>query len=182
MKRSSSAPGITTRPCDCSSSPSPTLASGANGRIAVSKRSTTRASRSSSGTVRRAAARARHAIARDRSAPVCVGSANLRARGVTPVEPRPQPGRWVQGFLRWMRVDRGVVQSTLTSYGSDVGDLVRVLGDDPRTYTARGLRDFAEQRCRHYRPNFSDGPCRCAHVRAVPRGRGPVPSLGSSMR
>jgi len=80
---------------------------------------------------------------------------HLRERGVTPVEARPQPARWVQGFLRWMRVDRGVVDSTLTSYGSYVGDLVRVLGDDPRTYTARGLRDFVEQRCRHYRHNSS---------------------------
>jgi integrase/recombinase XerD len=77
----------------------------------------------------------------------------LRERGITPVKARPQPVRWVQGFLRWMRVDRGVVESTLTSYGSYVGDLVRVLGDDPRTYTARGLRDFVEQRCRHYRHN-----------------------------
>jgi hypothetical protein len=39
--------------------------------------------------------------------------------------------------------------------GSDVADLVHFLGDDPRTYTARGLRDFVEQRCRHYRCNSS---------------------------
>lgn len=80
---------------------------------------------------------------------------HLRERGVTPVEAGPQPVRWVQGFLRWMRVDRGVGESTLTSYGHYVGDLVRVLGDDPRTYTARGLRDFVEQRYRHYRRNSS---------------------------
>lgn len=80
----------------------------------------------------------------------------LRERGVVQVvEARPQPVRWVQGFLRWMRVDRGAVETTLTSYGSYAGDLVRFLGDDPRTYTARGLRDFVEQRCRHYRRNSS---------------------------
>lgn len=80
---------------------------------------------------------------------------HLRERGVILVEARPEPVPSVQAFLRWMRVDRGVVESTLTSYGGYVGDLVRVLGDDPRTYTAVGLRDFVEQRCRHYRRNSS---------------------------
>jgi len=32
---------------------------------------------------------------------------------------------------------------------------VRVLGDDPRAYTSRGLRDFVAQRCRHYRRTSS---------------------------
>jgi len=76
---------------------------------------------------------------------------HLRERGVVQVEARPQPVRWVQGFLRWRRVDRGVVESTLITYGAYAHDLVRFLGDDPRTFTARGLRDFVEQRCRHYR-------------------------------
>lgn len=77
---------------------------------------------------------------------------HLRERGVVePAVARPQPVPVVAGFLRWMQVDRGVGESTLTSYGNSVGDLVRLLGNDPRTYTARGLRDFAEQRCRYYR-------------------------------
>jgi len=81
---------------------------------------------------------------------------HLRERGIVQtVEARPQPVRLVQGFLQWMKVDRGVVETTLISYGSYVGDLVRFLGDDPRTYTARGLRDFVEERCRHYRRNSS---------------------------
>lgn len=80
----------------------------------------------------------------------------LRERGVVPtVEAQPQPIRLVGGFLEWMKVHRGVVDSTLTSYGSYVGDLVRFLGDDPREYTARGLRDFFAKRCRHYRRNSS---------------------------
>jgi hypothetical protein len=54
-----------------------------------------------------------------------------------------------------MHIDRGAVETTLTSYGSYVGDLVHFLGDDPRTYTALGLRDLVEQRCRHYRRNSS---------------------------
>jgi hypothetical protein len=34
-----------------------------------------------------------------------------------------------------MKAHRGIVDTTLTSYGNYVGDLVRVLGDDPQTYT-----------------------------------------------
>ena len=78
---------------------------------------------------------------------------HLRERGVVPLEARPQPPQLVQGFLRWMHVERGVVESTLTSYEHYAADLVRLLGEDPRMYTARGLRDFVEQRCRHYRRN-----------------------------
>ena len=77
---------------------------------------------------------------------------HLRQRGVVQsVEVRPQPVRLVEDFLHWMKVHRGVVETTLTSYGGYVEDLVRVLGDDPQTYTARGLRDFVETRYRHYR-------------------------------
>jgi site-specific recombinase XerD len=79
---------------------------------------------------------------------------HLREHGVVQiVEARPHPVRRVQGFLRWMQVHRGVVESTLTSYGSYIGDLVGFLGDDPQTYAARGLRDFVEKRCQHYRRN-----------------------------
>lgn len=81
---------------------------------------------------------------------------HLRQRGVVrSVEARPRPVRLVEEFLQWMRVHRGVVETTLASYGGYVGDLIRVLGDDPQTYTARGLRDFVETRCRHYRGSTS---------------------------
>jgi integrase/recombinase XerD len=77
---------------------------------------------------------------------------HLRQRGVVKsVEARPKPVRLVEEFLQWMKAHRGVVETTLTSYGDYVGDLVRVLGDDPYAYTARGLRDFVETRYRHYR-------------------------------
>ena len=80
---------------------------------------------------------------------------HLRERGAVQIEAWPPPPQSVQGFLRWMRVERGVVESTLASYGSYVADLVRVLGEDPRTYTASGLRNVVEQRCRHYRRTSS---------------------------
>jgi len=81
---------------------------------------------------------------------------HLRQRGVVQsAEARPQPVRLVQEFLQWMKVHRGVVDTTLTSYGSYVGELVHVLGADPQTYTAQGLRSFVAKRCRHYRRSSS---------------------------
>ena len=109
---------------------------------------------------------------------------HLRERGVVAiVEARPQPVPLVEGFLQWMEVHRGVVESTLTSYGIYVGELVRFLGGDPRTYTARGLRDFVEKRCRHYRRNFHRGwslpPCGCSCATSPSRASA---EPGSSMR
>jgi len=81
---------------------------------------------------------------------------HLRERGIVQLVEAPrQPVPLVEGFLQWMKVHRAVVETTLTSYGRYVEDLVRFLGDDPRAYTARGLRDFVAQRCRHYRRNSS---------------------------
>jgi site-specific recombinase XerD len=56
-------------------------------------------------------------------------------------------------FLGWMKAQRGVVDTTLTSYRSYVTHLVDFLGDDPRTYTARDLRHFVAERYRHYGRN-----------------------------
>jgi integrase len=81
---------------------------------------------------------------------------HLRELGVVQtVEARPPSVLLVQGFVWWMEVDRGVVETTLRSYGHYIADLVHALGDDPRTYTARGLRDFVAQRCRYCRRNSS---------------------------
>lgn len=77
---------------------------------------------------------------------------HLRQRGIVQsVEACPRPVRLVEDFLHWMKVHRGIVETTLTSYGGYIGDLVRVLGNDPQMYTARDLRDFVETRYPHYR-------------------------------
>jgi hypothetical protein len=150
---------------------------GASVRIAVSKRSTTRPWRPSSGTDRRAGARARRAIARDRSAHVCAGSSGISASAASPRSRlNPNPSDRSRSSSDGCALT-GVVESTLTSYGSYVGDLLRVLGDDAQTYTARGQRDFVEQRCRHYRRNSARMVARRrADVCAVSRGRGSVPT------
>jgi site-specific recombinase XerD len=74
-----------------------------------------------------------------------------RRRVVQVVAGRPERARLVQDFLHWMKVHRGVAESTLTSYGSYVADLVGFLGSEPQSYTARALRKFIEVRYRHYR-------------------------------
>jgi site-specific recombinase XerD len=65
----------------------------------------------------------------------------------------PEPDRLVGEFLDWMSTQRGVVDTTLTSYRRYVTQLVDSLGDDPQTYTARDLRDFVATRYRHYGRN-----------------------------
>ncbi len=78
----------------------------------------------------------------------------LRARAIVPPEDDlPNPSPLVRGFLAWMRADRGVVETTVRSYGQYVGDLVDHLGHTPDTYAARGLRDFVTQRYGHYGRN-----------------------------
>jgi len=79
---------------------------------------------------------------------------HLRERGVVQtVAARPEPGTLVGEFCRWLRADRGVVETTLSSYQLYVTNLVDFLGAEPRKYTARGLRDFVEKRYRHYGRN-----------------------------
>ena len=78
---------------------------------------------------------------------------HLRERRIVESNAPPEPSVLVRLFLGWMSAQRGVVDSTLTSYRAYVSHLVDVLGDDPRTYTARDLRDFVAQRYRHYGRN-----------------------------
>ena len=78
----------------------------------------------------------------------------LREQGKVPGADAPaEPSLLVGEFLRWMRAHRSAVEATLTSYRLYVTNLVDVLGDDPQTYRAKGLRDFIAKRYRHYGRN-----------------------------
>ncbi|MGH9364682.1 MAG: site-specific integrase [Thermoanaerobaculia bacterium] len=93
---------------------------------------------------------------RDRSVVSCVRVflRYLRERGNVPTaDARQEPSASVREFLRWMRAHRSAVETTITSYRLYVTSLVDFLGDDPRTYTASGLRDFMAKRYRHYGSN-----------------------------
>ena len=79
---------------------------------------------------------------------------HLRERGIVRnVEAPPKPCLLVSEFLGWMSAHRGVVKTTITSYQLYVTQLVELLGHDPQTYTARGLRDFVSKRYQHYGRN-----------------------------
>ena len=78
---------------------------------------------------------------------------HLRERRIVETHAPPEPSRLVREFLCWMRTQRGIVDTTLTSYRRYVTELVNSLGDDPQSYTARDLRDFVATRYRHYGRN-----------------------------
>jgi integrase/recombinase XerD len=75
----------------------------------------------------------------------------LQARGMVNINAPPEPSHLVREFLGWMSAQRGVVETTLTSYRCYVTALVDTLGDDPDTYTSQDLRDFVAKRYQHYR-------------------------------
>jgi len=75
---------------------------------------------------------------------------HLRARQIVETPAPPEPNLLVRKFLDWMSAERGVVDTTLTSYRHYVTQLVDSLGDDPQTYTAGALRHFVAKRYRHY--------------------------------
>lgn len=79
----------------------------------------------------------------------------MRERGVirtVACSPAP-PCALVDGFCRWLKADRGVVETTVCSYRQYVSDLVGHLGDEPSAYSAHGLREFVAQRYGHYGRN-----------------------------
>jgi site-specific recombinase XerD len=75
----------------------------------------------------------------------------LRKQNIIPqAEPAEEPNALVRDFLRWLTSQRGLVMTTQLSYRLYVANLIDFLGDDPKTYTAAGLRDFLAKRYRHY--------------------------------
>lgn len=48
----------------------------------------------------------------------------------------------VQDFEQWMRVHRGVKQSTLMNYRHHIFDMLKMLGDNPKEFTTAKLRSF----------------------------------------
>jgi len=76
----------------------------------------------------------------------------LQEQGTLP-EPRKSPSpaeTWpiLAAFRAWMRSQRGVVDSTLDTYQSTLVDFLKVLGDDPKAFTAQAVRAFVLDRAR----------------------------------
>lgn len=77
----------------------------------------------------------------------------LRSRSAVQAKQPRAVDPLIRGFLDWMRIHRGVVETTLRSYERYATELVDLLGDDPREYTAAGLRKFISERYQHYGHN-----------------------------
>lgn len=73
----------------------------------------------------------------------------LGVQGLAPA-PRSDLDVWpiLGAFHAWSRDQRGLAGTTLRLYEDVLVDLLERLGDDPRTYTARRLRDFVVERAR----------------------------------
>ena len=52
----------------------------------------------------------------------------------------------VVGFRRWLRKHRGATDSTVRQYARSAVELVKALGDDPRWWTAKGVRGYFVER------------------------------------
>ena len=91
----------------------------------------------------------------------------LREQGTLPPSPKPPSPteRWpiLGAFRAWMRNQRGVTDSTLDTYQTTLIDFLKVLGEDPRAFTAHAVRAFVLER-------------------AKPHGRGRAKSIATATR
>lgn len=53
-----------------------------------------------------------------------------------------QPQKLFLEFREWMRTERGTLDSTLNNYRSPIIDLIQSLGDDPRLFNGKNVREF----------------------------------------
>jgi len=68
-----------------------------------------------------------------------------------PPAPKPSPSdRWplLGEFRSWMRINRGLTETTLDVYEGILEGLLDTLGDDVRTFSAESLRTFVLERAR----------------------------------
>ena len=72
----------------------------------------------------------------------------LRSTGSACVESNHQDPPLLIAFRQWMSQQRGSCDSTLHVYGFCIRALLRQLGDDPRTFDARNLRQFVLEESR----------------------------------
>jgi integrase/recombinase XerD len=76
----------------------------------------------------------------------------LREQGALPLPPKlPSPTEiWpiLGAFRAWMQSQRGVTDSTLDTYQTTLVDLLKVLGGDPKAFTAQTVRAFVLERAK----------------------------------
>ena len=76
----------------------------------------------------------------------------LGAIGLIPVAPQPPSAdpELLAAFNAWMRLHRGVTETTLRNYRLPLLELLRTLGEQPKQYTAKALRAFLLDRARRH--------------------------------
>lgn len=76
----------------------------------------------------------------------------LREQGTLLSPPKPPSATeiWpiLGAFRTWMRSQRGVTASTLDTYQTTLVDLLKLLGDDPKAFTAHAVRAFVLERAK----------------------------------
>jgi site-specific recombinase XerD len=76
----------------------------------------------------------------------------LQEQGALPLPPKPPSPMetWpiLGAFRTWMRSQRGVTDSTLDTYQTTLVDLLKILGDDPKAFTAQAVRAFVLERAK----------------------------------
>ena len=76
----------------------------------------------------------------------------LREQGTLLSPPTPPSATeiWpiLGAFRTWMQSQRGVTASTLDTYQTTLVDLLKLLGDDPKAFTAHAVRAFVLERAR----------------------------------
>jgi hypothetical protein len=125
----------------------------------------------------------------------------LREQGALP--PRLVPASptkiWpiLGAFRTWMRGQRGVADSTLDTYQTSLVDLLKILGDDPKAFTAQAVRAFVLERTKPHsrgraktiatstraflRYLVATGQCPTGREYAVPRFANPVAEHKASL-
>jgi len=79
----------------------------------------------------------------------------LQDQGTLPRSaPAPFPAeQWpiLDAFRTWARQQRGIAHSTLDLWQRPIVDLLKMLGEDPKAYTAEALRTFMLERAKRYK-------------------------------
>jgi integrase/recombinase XerD len=109
----------------------------------------------------------------------------LQATGRVAPCPTQTPPALLTAFCQWMRVQRGLTETTLADYRRVIGDVLQKLGDEPEHYTAHTVRTFTLERASRHghsqagttvtalrmflRFLIAHGHCQLALLDAIPR-------------
>ena len=74
---------------------------------------------------------------------------------VTALDLKAKTPELLREFCEWMRVQRGTLDSTLSNYRPCIISMLDSMGSEPKSYTARELREFLIRHTEQFRPGKS---------------------------